>query len=683
MYKMLTPKIQMKVIVIILVVWLFAVFGVQQCFAVSLLNKSLNKIEKNIDDSSSKKAVVKDIYKSALNKSYYDQLNTLSDTVSELKMLVNQRYFCNLNDTDITNILYYENVSFKRDVDLMSISTITKPTTNDMKDSCSKFNLCIWSLNWQLWDVSTYWCLEKISGLYGDIQSNKKSVDTLTNKVKWNEYFWNGSLEDSTYDLLLDVYDIAKILFGEDTAVKPPEIVFFDMPQLNNVDEVYSEQMVTVVDRFAPYNTTVPQSNATTNTSPSWLGNGLWKGGGNLSLSNAWWSNSTTVSNESNNVWQIDNTDTNKVNNNLTQWMDVDIMNFIQTVNTVEVESENVATVSMWNQCVSGFSYQFKTWYTITDTGVQVVWSEVEQEEIEMTVEEYVADVLDQIHALQCNNDYICDNWESTTCPDCMQTASWTTVLAEMEDLMNSLVMEWWDEVSEQTVACMTNCWQTQTTPEAKLLCVAKCRCKTYESKQFDPSVYPGLSPIFKLKFCVIPATQVESPNVKIARSVQTVVDKLYDLLSDLRNGWSTMPAVKTKTYLDSSYMKNSFARNISFLVTSTTKKHTSQPSQKTKEKNQEDVNNELSSNLAWFSQDPTSIDEKNKYIVAQTPYQWKWVEVLSFGDQIHESLENSIIISVDDRFDNFMELNSNFWKNVKDILDEFNTQSKILNDKR
>jgi hypothetical protein len=108
--------------------------------------------------------------------------------------------------------------------------------------------------------------LPKISDFYADVQVNKKSVSTLTNRIDGNEYFWNGTLDDSTYDLLVDVYDIAKILFGKEAATQPPEVVFFDMPEINNADGAYSDDnQTTVVDRFSPYNTTVSNTN---NTNP-------------------------------------------------------------------------------------------------------------------------------------------------------------------------------------------------------------------------------------------------------------------------------------------------------------------------------------------------------------------------------------------------------------------------------
>lgn len=670
---------------------------IQKCFAVDILEKSINKLDKNIDHAASKKTVVKDIYNSSLSQFHYTQLQVLSDTVSQVKALVNDIYLCNLKDTDIINILYYSSEWFQRDIDTMTVSSITKPTNDDMKSSCGKFNICAWKMKWQIWNSPEngwYRCLQKISDLYGQVQVNKKSVSTLTNSIEWNEYFWNGTLDDSTYDLLVDVYDIAKILFGKETATQPPEVVFFDMPEINNADGVYDDDdQTTIVDRFSPYNTTVwgssnvsqwgnssvsqwgATSTHTMTSSSSWNGSGK---SGELSLGGTSQS-SVAKDNISQNSVQKDEV----INTNLNEWMDDDIYNFIETVNTLSVESQNVTTVSLWNQCVSGFSYQFKTWYTITDTGVSIIYDNAEEEEVEQQpAEEYVAEVLQQLHALQCNNDFVCDSRESTTCEDCLPIASGTTVVAEVEDLINSMTMQEWEEVSQQTLSCVNKCHGTQDSVESLLLCVAKCFCTTYESSFFDPTKFPGLSPVFKIKFCVIPATEVQKSNEQIVRSIQSVFDVMYDLVADLKYGWETMPTVKTKTYLDSSYMKNSFGKKISFLITSRSKRHVNKVSQKTKEKNQEKFNTELSTTILQQSEDPAALDEKNKYVVAQDVYQWRSGDMEVLWKQIHESLQNEIVISAGTRFNEFMRLNANFWVEVKDILDDFNVQAKQLKNK-
>jgi hypothetical protein len=68
---------------------------------------------------------------------------------------------------------------------------------------------------------------------------------------------------------------------------------------------------------------------------------------------------------------------------------------------------------------------------------------EEQEEEIEQQpVQEYLAEVLQQVHTLQCNNDFVCDSRESTTCEDCMPMASGTNVVSEVEDLLNSLDMQ-------------------------------------------------------------------------------------------------------------------------------------------------------------------------------------------------------------------------------------------------
>lgn len=675
MYKMPIHKKILSIFIVLSII----IFWYWQCFAVDILDKSLNKIEKNIDDASNKKPVAKDLYNTYLNKSQYTQLDAVSQTVSDLKWLINDRYMCNLKDKDIINILYYGSTGFKRDVDTLTIPSIEKPSTGDAKSSCAKFNICVWSSNWQVWEVSTYWCIPKVSSLYEDVLSNKKSVSTLTEKVKWNEYFWNGSLDDSTFDLLVDVYDIAKILFGEDESVPPPETVFFEMPQLDNVDGVYAgDDTSTIVDRFSPYNTTVSSNNGTSNSnnntsSNNWNNVNQWQ-------ASQWNGNANSTNSAIGNT----NKPVNATNTSIEQWMDVDIMNFIQTVNTVEVKSENYATSSVWNQCVSGFSYQYKTWYTITDTGVISVTDTIQEDITQEQIEEYVEYTLNQIQSLQCNNDYVCESREARTCPDCLPMWSGSDVLSEVADLINSI--DFWDSdevVSPQTAACMNNCWQTQNTVESKLLCVAKCFCTTYESTLFNPEDFPWMSPVFTLKMCVMPVANAQYQKQKKVKDIQSVFEELYNLVTELKNGWSTMPAVKTKTYLDSSYMQNSFWKSISFLITSNTKKHTSQKSQKTKEKTQENTNTQLMTNIAWFSQDPAMDSEKNKYVVAWEKYESKWEEISKVWDSLHESLQNEIIIGVDSQFEKFMQLNSNFWKEVREVLKEFNEQSRELSTKK
>ena len=689
MYKMQIPRCIKYFLFSCICVCSIIFLGIQKCFAVDILDKSLNKLDKNIDHAASKKAVVKDIYKSSLNQFHYTQLQVLSDAVSYVKVLVNDIYSCNLKDNDIINILYYSNEWFQRDIDTMTVYSITKPTNDDMKSSCGKFNICAWKMKWQIWNSPEngwYRCLTKISNLYEEVQLNKKSISTLTNNIEWNEYFWNGTLDDSTYDLLVDVYDVAKILFGKESATQPPEVVFFDMPDINNADGVYSsDDQTTIVDRFSPYNTTVWGTTSvnqwgTTNTNTTTSSNN-WRGssaGWELSL--GWNSQSSTSKDDiTQNSVQKDEI----IHTNLNEWMDDDIYNFIETVNTLSTESQNVATVSLWNQCVSGFSYQFKTWYTITDTGISVIYGSDEEQEVkQQQAEEYVVEVLQQIHALQCNNDFVCDSWESTTCEDCIPMSSGTTVVSEVEDLINSMTMQEWEEVSQQTLSCVNKCHGTQDSVESLLLCVAKCFCTTYESSFFDPTKFPGLSPVFKIKFCVIPATEVQKSNEKIVRSIQSVFDVMYDLVADLKYGWETMPTVKTKTYLDSSYMKNSFGKKISFLITSRSKRHVNKVSKKSKEKTQENFNTELSTTVLQQSEDPSDLDEKNKYVVAQDKYVWRSGDMEILWRQIHESLQNDIIISAGTRFNEFMRLNENFWVEVKDILDDFNVQAKQLKNK-
>jgi hypothetical protein len=120
----------------------------------------------------------------------------------------------------------------------------------------------------------------------------------------------------------------------------------------------------------------------------------------------------------------------------------------------------------------------------------------------------------------------------------------------------------------------MQNCSAQQCTPTScpKLVCYAKCACQTIESPFFDPQQYPGLSPVFKIKFCIIPATDTSIDSKKMVYNIFSIFQEIYNVLQKLRDSGQLMVSIKTNELLDSSYKENNFAKQISFMITSDTK---------------------------------------------------------------------------------------------------------------
>lgn len=704
---------------VFLIVWFF----VFSCCNADLLDHSLRKISKDIDTKAASKSVVKDIYLSSLNQQKYDELQSISDSVSSTKTMLNNVYCLwhgtLLTDQDLINILYFADSSFRSEVDSLSDTTLAKPKYGDMTWSCLKYNKCVWRKlgKSSLYLTGDYGCLKNVPIMFQKISTDKSSISTLTDKIEWSEYFWNWSLDDSKFDLLSDVFDVAKLLFGESEAQEPPETVFFDMPVLNNADGAYNSNVSTVINRFWPHNSTSASSsdgssrwaspyqnwsNQTANVA-NWSKVNNWarsaESNDSSSEMTAWdsartawdsarisnqtlkWNNDNTLSI---NEWKIQQYElsSNEIQRNI-EWIDQDIENFITTVNSTEYESDNVATLSMWNECVSWFSYQYSSNYVITETGIIWIWTWwqefVQWEEEQQTVDEYLESVLEQVHALQCNNDYICDSWESSTCPDCVWIVTWNTTVDEVSNMLNNLEMGEGEEISQQTVSCVGNCFDTQTKPDTILLCVAKCFCTDVWS---DVGI-AGMTSSFRLKFCVVPAIWQEYQRKKYAYSVWEFFNTMNDLAIGLREWGNTLTAVKTKSFFDSSYVKNNFAKQLSFSIVTEQKNQVSQKTQKEKDDAAKKVNTDLSNSVLWFSENATTESEKNKYIVAQE-YVTNVVDVADYQQkqEINESFKNETVIIVDSRFQKFMQINSEFRSDIASVLESFNTQSKMLKSK-
>lgn len=720
MFKMLIHNIKKyeKIFLKWFFILIVSFFVLSFCNA-DLLDHSLRKISKDIDGNSTKKSVVKDIYTSSLNQKKYDELQAISDAVSSTKSMLNSLYCMGrsvlLTDQDIINILYYADSSFRSEVDSLTVSTLSKPKYWDMTWSCLAFNKCVWksfgkSSMYLTWD---YGCLKQVPSAFEKINTDKTAVSTLTDKLEWSEYFWNGSLDDSKFDLLSDVYDIAKLLFSESQAQEPPETVFFDMPTLSNTDGVYHDpNVITSINWFWPHNITGYSSqnnssdrwrNPYTQNTQTWSSDksnlNRWDAPSETSFqwekNNA---NDRTVANQNNKEWNNANSlnvkdwkikeennvsISREVKKNI-EWIDQDIENFITTVNSTEYESDNARTFSMWNDCASWFSYQYSSIYTVTETWLilwWMWWTQVVQDEVvQQTVDEYLEEVLEQVQALQCNNDYVCDSWESSTCPDCVGIFTWDTTSDEVSNMLNELVMEDGEEVSQQTLLCFDKCLETQKTSDTKLLCVAKCFCTDVWS---DVGV-AWMTSSFRLKFCVVPAIWQKFQMDNGMYSVWELFNEMNDLVSDLKNQWNTLSTVKTKSFFDSSYVKNNFAKQLSFSIVTEQKNQVSQKTKKAKDDGAKSENSNLSNAVLWFSEKANVSSEKNKYIVAQEYVLSENIGVTSNEEiqNLNESLQNQTVILVDSKFEKFMQVNSEFWSEIKSVLESFNAQSNILKSK-
>jgi hypothetical protein len=72
-----------------------------------------------------------------------------------------------------------------------------------------------------------------------------------------------------------------------------------------------------------------------------------------------------------------------------------------------------------------------------------------------------------------------------------------------------------------------------------------------YESPTFNPDKNPGLTSIFKIKFCVAPVMENNISNSKTVYNIAAIFTEIYNVLQNLRNSGQMAVHVKTKEFLD------------------------------------------------------------------------------------------------------------------------------------
>lgn len=134
-----------------------------------------------------------------------------------------------LTDQDFINILYHSNLSF-RTAFVQIFPKSTQWPTNDLIDkSYKKFLACegIDSTH-----SITLPDIESINTTINDLYYKYYSHNLMNLNLVQNNFgadvFWNGSLDDSDFDILSDIHQLGQVLFENFT--QSPEILFYRLP---------------------------------------------------------------------------------------------------------------------------------------------------------------------------------------------------------------------------------------------------------------------------------------------------------------------------------------------------------------------------------------------------------------------------------------------------------------------
>ncbi len=651
-------------------VWLFFVVSVF-AFEVKLgdaLDKFYDNYKRNSElNELNWKAIVDDIYSKSLDTVQNNDMVPMFDAVDKTMWWLNKRHDCQLDKQDIINILYYSNAEFKRDLK-NNLMWFKKPQKDAMGKSCNKLNVCVYNPKlWQLRNTVTLnnACQNETEKEFIQYYLNSYYMQTIEWWNKWSNFFWNASLEDSAYDIMNDVSNLAKILFQD--VSEPAESRFYKMPKVDYQSIPVDDPIDGNIDWFSPYNDM--WSSTVTTGAVTWENTNI-----------SWW------------TWLIVSGTTA-----LDEFLDEDIIGFVEWIN-FDVWG-NTDSVVWWNACVTGTELAGAIWYSSW-----IDWIET------LTPWEYLSGLLWSLAQISCNGDWVYQDWESQECDDASASSStWVSDIDQIEALLNAAQQSGSNFDAENPVLwCFQKCEEVpcNATSCDKIICYAKCSCILYESPVFSGDINPGLTSVFKIKFCVVPVMENSLSTSKTVYNIAAIFSEIYKVLQDLRNSGEMAINVKTKEFLDNGLKENDFGEQLSFSINSSIKPSFAQVSELTQTQEQLDLNTSRMEWILWFAKDPWLDHEKNKYLVMDDPciYTVKKQTAKTVAqnnvlleacradrektmqmpemDTMEKALKDQKTVLIDAEFESFLRQNRDFWIAVDDMFKVWLKSSESLSKK-
>ena len=540
------------------------------------------------------KPVVSNIYSKALKLAKDKEISSTTTSFDYLKTYYNE--CSHIENIDFINVLYNSNASFKQTFDQILPEWTKTPTSKQINQSYAKFFACknilvaatvdqIASLN------------NEINKVYYDGYSNAYALSTLNEDNFWSDLLWNGTLDDSSFDLLYDINQIGKILF--ENFKESPEVLFYRLPVAQSSSTQNGSDLSSLSDQSSYQ---------------------LWGGWGSFpgttwvpiwTTPSAWWSSSPNDSSSSI-IAQTQKT--------ISPTDDEEIQAFIDKTNKVDSPSSIAgAALVFWNQCLSSDTAVIKEEQPVLETPEAYISGL--QKFIDTAS---INDVLDAELLKKFHDKTVLPPWWNTSDPGYAEhvansyaeqafgeAAPWTC-----EYSCNGLPL---DQQVKCELQCSKSCIQTcDALPlQDKLLCVSDCTC--FLIAWPNGAGWAKIEDMFRIKFCKVPVeTKTVVPWKKVF-SIQAIFQEISDVLEWLRDSGQMVKFSKTKEFLDGN-IKIKFADNFAFKLQVGFKPVFAQKSATIKTQEEIQANMDLDLGVLDMNTSAPEADDYNKYIIISDP---------------------------------------------------------------
>ena len=448
---------------------------------------------------------------------------------------------CSLSQKKIWAILYYFVPEFKVDlVRTMKIWLWDYNSRNYVFDEdkilkyCNDYFICSkskWMTISEVWnnasdlrpvtsdtaaDIKTN-CQEFFQEMYARGQDAEWKKQKIQTSHLWTDKYWNATMDDSPYDIMTDLWDIWKLLYTD--AEKPITPVFYKLPMFSkSKDSLESHQ-----ENGSSY------TNKTGENGDSWGGQD-WK---DANKWNVWWSS------------------VNPLPLPIPRWSEWLSMEGGYDEMVDWLQSYRIKWTSLWNACDDE-----------EDDSDDDTNDDLEE------VDSPGLDLLDGISPEEFENVVAYMLWAVDKYAE-LPDEEKVKIIKRAWDTHRFL----WDITPsdlDKTAEEIKDCWQSceWLRIDQKASCMVMCTCWEIASPIFDPDETPWLWPIFRIRFCAVPAVDTKfAVWWRNIFSIEEWVNEIYGVVDKLSREWRLWMWTQQYNFLDSTTKKMKIADTVAFTI--------------------------------------------------------------------------------------------------------------------
>ena len=566
--------------------------------------------------------------------------------LESVKGVLKSRYpNCNIKEKYLLGILFYTSWTwvYLRDEIIKSVPAWQWPTLKDRDAWCKQLTTCMLWANKNLTNAS---CDEEIRNAYFDWTEIKRRSLELEESNLWTEKYYNWTLDDSSYDIFYDMWQLAKIFYEDVKPVTSTSVIFYKMPQFGNWSK--SNWWGDDGDKQNQKGQDKWKENQQGDPNKWWDWNPQWD-------PNKWWDE--TPQWDPNKWWW------KKWWDGLPSITDDDEINDLINNGTEEEKTvTNDWNTAYINKCVVSGSPKLEEAY---------LEAEEEEESDEDTPspyeisEEYIDELLNDIIE---NTDKLKIQpkapltWENVKEPDDVPWEKWASD--------DSAVI---DELRKELQSCVDKCdWMRF---EEKAICKAKCLCSEYTSKALPENTeFQFLQEwALRIRICNIPSKPVVvSTSTKYVMSIETILIEIRDVVKGLFESWELTPKMKKQEWLDTSMNNIKFSDIVSFNIWMQFKKPVTERGPKKEEL--EEANKNLEDQILQMTQNAfnvmwdTELSTHSDTTMSKTP---KVPEMSKITESIESITEQQRLGKINNTYYELLETSDNFIIELTTLIDE------------